>query len=349
MDALDHLGLPWAGGLFCGAAAIVWWAGGALSVRVAALADKVGMNQGFAGMLLLGGITSLPEVATAGSAAFTGSPDLAVSNLIGTASINVLLLVIADLMLAGAAVAALARSSSPLLQGLLGLLLMIGVAVIVLVGDREIPGLGLGWGVSGLFVAACGALWLASRYERAPGWTVRGDDGGGRGESEDRRPERRTTGRLAGGVAGLAIVILIAGFLLSQTADGIARDTGLSTGLVGLTLVGLATSLPELSSIRTALKIKRFDLAIGDVFGTNLFNVAVLFVVDLAWREGAALGQAGEFEALAALMAAAMIGLFVAGLLARRSSTFLRLGAPSWAILGVYAGGMIVLGRLASA
>jgi cation:H+ antiporter len=349
MTGLQDLSLPFAAGLFAVAAAAVWWAGGALSVRVSALADKVGLSQGFAGMLLLGGITSLPEVATAGSAALTGSPDLAVANLIGTASINVLLLVAADLLIAGAAITALARSSSGMLQGILAMLLMMGIAAVAIVGDREIGGLGLGVGTTGLFAGACGALWLASRYERAPGWTVADDDGSGRGEATDDKTEERPLRGLVLSVAGLAAVILGAGFVLAQTADGIARDTGLGAGLIGLTLVGLATSLPELSSIRTALKIKRYDLAIGDVFGTNLFNVAVLFVIDVAWRDGAALEGAGAFEALAALMAAAMMGLFIAGLLARRNEVALRLGASSWAIVGLYVGGLIVLSRLPAA
>ena len=111
-------------------------------------------------------------------------------------------------------------------------------------------------------------------------------------------------------------------------------------------LVGLATSLPELSSIRTAIKIKRFDLAIGDVMGTNILNVAVLFVVDLAYREGPALENAGRFEALAALSAMAVTGLFVAGVLARRPETVLRLSTASWGVLATYAAGLAVLASI---
>lgn len=332
--------------VFGAAAGAVWWAGGRLSVQVAALADRIGMSQGFAGMLLLGGITSLPEVATAGSAGLTGSPDLAVSNLIGTASINILLLVIADGLVAGAALTALARSSSPLLQGLLGMLLMAGVAAVVVVGEREIPGTGLGLGATGLLFGCIGALWLASQYEKAPGWTVRDDDGSRRGERDDEERQDGGVGRLVFGVLVSAAVILGAGFFLSQTADGIAEASGLGVGLVGLVLVGFATSLPELSSIRTALKIKRFDLAVGDVMGTNLFNVAVLFLVDLAYRDGPALGNAGPFEAVAALLALLVMGLFVAGLLARRSGTLLRLSTTSWGVIVVYAAGLALLATL---
>lgn len=346
MQGLTQLSLPLSFGLFVLAGAAVWWAGSRLSVQVAALADRLGMSQGFAGMLLLGGITSLPEVATAGSAGLTGSPDLAVSNLIGTASINILLLVVADVLVAGAALTALARSSSPLLQGVLGMILMAGVAAVTVVGEREIPGTGLGFGTTGLLVGCLGALWLASQYEKAPGWTVRDDDGAGRGEADDEGGEDRRTRGLILGVLLSAAVILGAGFVLSQTADGIAQASGLGVGLVGLVLVGFATSLPELSSIRTALRIKRFDLAVGDVMGTNLFNVAVLFVVDLAYRDGPALENAGRFEAVAALLALAVMGLFIAGLLARRTRTLFRLSTSSWGVVVVYAAGLVVLATL---
>ncbi|MBU4039339.1 MAG: sodium:calcium antiporter [Alphaproteobacteria bacterium] len=345
MDLIAQMPLPASVLLFCVAAAAVWWAGGRLSIDVAGFADRVGMSQGFAGMLLLGGITSLPEIATAGSAALTGSPDLAVSNLLGTASINVLLLVVADLLVAGAALTALSRSSSPILQGVLGMVLMTGVAGLAILGDQEMFGLGVGYGTTGLMIGCAGALWLASRYERAPGWTVADDDGSGREETEDEGPGRRI-GALVAGIVLSATVILVAGFVLSQTGDGIATASGIETGMVGLVLVGLATSLPELSSIRTALRIKRFDLAIGDVMGTNLFNIAILFVVDLAYRKGPALGEAGRFEALAALLAVAVMGLFLAGLLARRRDALLRLGPASWAILATYAAGLFVLSRI---
>ena len=78
-----------AAAVFAGAAIAVWMAGGRLARDISRLAHRLGMSQGFAGMLILGGITSLPEIATAGSAALTGSPDLAVTNLLGTGSVNI--------------------------------------------------------------------------------------------------------------------------------------------------------------------------------------------------------------------------------------------------------------------
>ena len=321
MPSLTDLPIALALGLFALAAVAVWMGGSRLAVYISDLAERFGFSQGFAGMLFLGGITSLPEIATAGSAAVTGSADLAVSNLIGAASANIVLLVVADAMIARTGIDSVVKSASTLLQGVLGMVLMTGVAVIALLGDREIGGSAIGFGTAGLFAACALAMWRAGRYEDHPGWTVAPTD-------------RRRAGEA---------VILVAGFVLSQTADSIAQATGVSAGLVGLVLVGFATSLPELSSIVSAVRIKRFDLAVGDIFGTNIFNIAILFIVDIAYRDGLALAGEGMFEGIAALLGVGVIGVFMLGLLERRSRTVLRLGYASWSTLAAYGAGLTVL------
>lgn len=351
MEFFSTLSLWQALGVFALAAAAVWAAGSRLSGLVSDLADRLEMNQGFAGMLLLGGITSLPEIATAGSAALTGSPDLAMNDLFGTSSVNLVLLVIADLFVARAALASMVATSTALIQAVLGMLLMTGAAVVALVGEREIAGLGLGYG-SVLLTGACAfSLWLTSRYERNPGWTSTRDQ-----HLSKQNPELQSSSAEDGEVESTrslalktvlaAAVILVAGFFLAQSGGAVAKTSGVGTGMTGLVLVGFSTSLPELSSILAAIKLRRFDLAIGDVLGTNIFNVAVLFVVDLAYREGPALERAGTFEAVAALLAVTLTGTFLLGLIARGRRMILRLGYAAWASLLLYAGGLVVLWSL---
>lgn len=343
MPSLTDLPIALALGLFALAAVAVWMGGSRLAVYISDLAERFGFSQGFAGMLFLGGITSLPEIATAGSAAVTGSADLAVSNLIGAASANIVLLVVADAMIARTGIDSVVKSASTLLQGVLGMVLMTGVAVIALLGDREIGGSAIGFGTAGLFAACALAMWRAGRYENHPGWTVAPTDRRRAGEPQEEAPNPTRTPVLIGKTVAAAAVILVAGFVLSQTADSIAQATGVSAGLVGLVLVGFATSLPELSSIVSAVRIKRFDLAVGDIFGTNIFNIAILFIVDIAYRDGLALAGEGMFEGIAALLGVGVIGVFMLGLLERRSRTVLRLGYASWSTLAAYGAGLTVL------
>lgn len=343
MPSLTDLPIAVAVGLFAVAAIAVWIGGSRLAVYISDLAERFGVSQGFAGMLFLGGITSLPEIATAGSAAVTGSADLAVSNLIGAASANIVLLIVADAMIARAGIDSVVRSASTLLQGVLGMVLMTGAAVVALVGDHEIGGTRIGFGTLGLFLACGLALWRAGKYEKNPGWTVAPDDREEAGAADEAEPNTTSTPVLIGKTLAAATVILVAGYTLSHTADSIAQVTGVSAGLIGLVLVGFATSLPELSSIISAVRINRVDLAVGDIFGTNIFNIAILFVVDLAYRDGLALAGEGLFEGVAALLGVGVIGVFMLGLVERRSGSFLRLGAASWSTLFAYLGGLVLL------
>jgi len=80
------------------AGALVWYAGARLVALVDDIAERTGIGQAFAGMLLLGGITSLPELATASSASLAGNPLLSINDLLGTSSINILLLAAGDMI-----------------------------------------------------------------------------------------------------------------------------------------------------------------------------------------------------------------------------------------------------------
>jgi cation:H+ antiporter len=297
-------------------------------------------------MLLLGGITSLPEIATVTTASWTGNAPLAVNNLLGSAAINILLLAIADAALGRSALTSVIGKPATLLQGTLGMMLLAAVAAVVLA--RDIPIAGVGLGSTTLIILCVAALWLSSGYERRHVWTavddepdtgaVRGEDDQGKGGA-DKQPLRTLIIK----TVIVAALILGAGFLLSQTGDAIARQSGLGASLVGLVLVGFASSLPELSSIIAAVRMRRYEMAVGDIFGTNLFNIALIFVADLAYPGGPVLAQAGAFEAVAALIGLVLTGVFVVGLLERKDRTAARMGYDSLAAIVLYVVGLVVL------
>jgi len=330
--------------LFAAAALVVWQAGRRLPAIAAAIAGRTGLGQAFAGMLLLGGITSLPELATATSAAALGAPALALNNALGSAAFNILLLALADAALGRSALTAVIARSTTLLQGVLGMLLLAGAAAVLVVGDVAIPLVGAGAGAALLFGGCLAAMRIAAQYESRPTWVIAGEP--------PPPPEQPGEADAADGLfarfALLAALILAAGVALSQSADAIAERTGLGEGLVGLVLLAAATSLPEASVITAAVRAGRCELAVGDIFGANLFNVAMIFVIDLAAPGPPVLAAAGAFEAFAALMALLLTGIFVIGLIERRDRTALRMGYDSLAALAVYAAGVALLTRLAA-
>jgi cation:H+ antiporter len=329
--------------LFTLSAGAVWFGGSRLARYVAAITNKTGAGQALMGMLLLGGVTSLPEVAAVSTSAAMGNASLAINNLIGTASINILILAIADIIYGRNALTAVAARPAMLMQGVLAMLLATAVAMIATVGDVAI--LGFGAGAALLALAAVVALWMSSNFERRHVWDVVGGDDGPEENGDD--ADRRSLPRLILSTAACAVLILVAGFLLSSTADAIATKTGLAAGIVGFMLIGLATSLPEISSISAALRLRRYQMAIGDIFGTNIFNIMLIFLADIVYRDGPVLGEAGRFEVIGSILTVFMTGIFIIGLLERKDRTILRMGYDSIAAILAFAAGVWLLAQSA--
>ena len=351
---LDLIGLPIAGllGIFAAAAALVWSAGTRLTHFVDAIADKTGLGKAFTGMLLLGGITSLPEVAAVSTSAAIGNAPLAVNNLLGTASVNLLLLAIADIIYGRDALTRVAASPATLMQGVLSMLLATIVAIFAAAGDIALWGFGAGSAL--LLAGAAAALWIASGFEGRHVWEVVGDDddetspaaGNAPGNPPRRGSRDWSLRKLVTATSLVAALILVGGIALSTSADALATKTGIQAGMVGFVLVGLSTSLPEISSITAAIRLRQYDMAVGDIFGTNLFNMALIFLADAIYAGDPLLSTVGRFEILGALLPVLLTGIFLVGLLQRRSTAVLRMGIDSASVLVVFTLGLVALANI---
>ncbi len=112
-------------------------------------------------------------------------------------------------------------------------------------------------------------------------------------------------------------------------------------------MVAFATSLPEASAIVGAMRHRRYELAVGEIFGSNMFNLAVILAVDIAATGPPVLEQAGDFEIAAAMLALVLTGIFVLGLIERRDRVVLRMGQDSLTAIAVYGAGVALLLSLA--
>lgn len=342
MLQLANLPLSVIGLAFGMAAALVWWAGRQLPAMVAAIGAKTGLGKAFAGMLLLGGITTLPELATTSSAAAFGNGSLALNNALGSTAFNILLLALADAVLGRDALTSVLATPATLLQGVLGMLLLAITAVTILLGDQPIGGVGLGSSL--LFLLCVAAMWFAAQYETRPSWKVINPPAAREIRSE---PDTGLGLRLLlVRLAGLAALVLVGGALLSQSGDAFADRTDVGSGMVGLLLLATATSLPEVTVITAAIRDGHYEMAVGDIFGANLFNIAMIFIIDLFLPGAPVLQSAGSFEAVAALLALLLTGTFVIGLLERGDRTLFRMGYDTIAVLLIYAVGVVMLARL---
>ena len=329
--------------ILAGAGALVWYSGTRIVRYIAIIAQRTNIGQAFAGMLLLGGVTSLPEAATAVTAASRGNALLTVNDLLGSASVNLVLLAVGDFFYGRDALTSVAGRPVTLMQGTLGMILLAGVGFSVTMTDPVIPVVGAGMTTLILAAACLQALRISRRFERTETWKLVTP-----AKDEPAEPDNLAFGnaRLAVHTAAAAVAILIGGATLAITGDAIAETTGLGGSIVGFTLLAFSTSLPELSSVLAALRLGRHQMAIGDIFGTNLFNIQILFVADLVYREGALLNAAGSFEVAASCLAVVLTGIFLVGLLERRNRTVGRIGTDSALVLVTYVGGLLALSRI---
>ena len=347
MPDFAAMGLALNSGLFACAAVVVWIVGSRISYYADAISDKTGLGHAFIGIVLLAGVTSLPEIGVTVTAAIGGNAQLAVNNLFGSIAMQVAILAVIDFIIGRRALTAVVPEPSVLLQGALNVLLLSVAASGIVVGDVSFLGVGLwAWACLGGYV---GSVWLLSQTEGRRPWLAAKNGKSTApprdkpsAESKNGLKEQSLTSILAK-TAVAATIILISGYVLSQTGEAIAKITGIGSSFVGFVLVAISTSLPEFSTALSAARLGLFTMAISDILGTNLINVGLLFVIDAVATGEPVLNQVGSFSVFGALLSIVVTALFVAGLAERRDQTLWRMGIDSIAVLIAYAGGVILL------
>ncbi|MGE3270079.1 MAG: sodium:calcium antiporter, partial [Chloroflexota bacterium] len=335
------------------AAAAVWFAGVRLAHYADAVTERTGLGEAFVGALVLGGITSLPEVATTVTASLLGNAALAVNNVFGGVAMQVVVLALADLAVGSRPLSSLSGRPIILLQGVLvcGLL---GIAIAgITVGEPS--GLPVGAWSAVVLVVAVGAFYLMQSADPDRRWEAKGtfgadnpdqphseNDGGSPTKPADGLSNEHLTLRMV----GVSLIVLVAGFVVARTGDAIAAQTGLGSGLIGFALVAISTSLPEVSTTLTAARFGAYGLAFSNIFGTNVFDVALIFVADLFYPGGPVLNEVGSFAVLGAVLGQIVTLVYLAGIIERRDFVIGRLGPDSLIVILVYSGGLVLLYRL---
>lgn len=235
--------------------------GGELLVRGAvAAATRLGVSPMIIGVTLVGFGTSTPELVTSIQAALDGVPGIAVGNVVGSNIANVLLILGVAAVLAPIAVKPDAvRRDSWVMMATAG-----AGALALLALD------GIGRAMGAVFVVAL-VVYIV--------WTYRLDKrDGASGELHAQEAAQVPASGMALPVAlllaagGLGLTLLGAGWLVDG-AVWMARAAGVSDGVIGLTIVAIGTSLPELTAAIVAALRGHSDVAFGNVVGSNIYNV----------------------------------------------------------------------------
>jgi len=150
------------------------------------------------------------------------------------------------------------------------------------------------------------------------------------------------------GVRGFALATLglaLTSPLLVLSASAVAVEGGMTETFIGTLLVGFTTSFPEIAATIAAVRIGALDLAVGNIFGSNAFNMCVLLGMDLAYSSGPVLAHASRGHLVSAQLAVLAIGLGILAMLARQSRRLGRVRIESVLVVLAYAGAAWLLAR----
>jgi len=321
--------LVWLKFLLC--LVIILFAGTKLARYGDAIAKKTGLGGIWIGLMLLAAITSMPELVTGvSSAALVGLPDLAMGTLLGSCLFNLTILALLDILHPRTPVLSEARLQHIVLAGV-GILLIAVAAVSIFAGER-LSGLRLGWvGVPSIIILILYlvAVWRMLRFERK--------QAAQRLETTPSQYEGMPVKTMWFKFALAAIAVIGTGIWISFIGDEIAGTYGWSASFVGSLFLAISTSMPELVVTVTALRLGAIDMAVADILGANMLDMAHLFIVDLFFSQGLILSSVSSTHLTTAVVAVVMSLLVIVGLRFRQKrKTFTVISWYGPLLIGLY-------------
>jgi len=330
--------LVWLKFLLC--LAIILFAGTKLARYGDAIAEKTGLGRIWIGLILIAAITTMPELVTSVSSVALvrpPSPDLALGTLFGSCLFNLSILALLDILHARTPVLTEASPRHTASAGW-GILLIAIAAGGILAGVR-FPGMALGWvGIPSiiiliLYLAGMRRMFLSERSHQLSA---------AKADSLQYKEIPARTAYLRFALAAAAVIA--AGIWLAFVGDEIAETTGWGASFVGSLFLAITTSAPELAVATTALRIGAIDMAVADVLGANMLDIAFIILVDLAYSQGFVLSSVSSSHLVTAVVVVVMNLLVIAGLKFRqRRKTFVLISWYALALIGLYIFGAYAL------
>jgi cation:H+ antiporter len=312
------------------ALALITAAGSELARQGDVIATRTGLGGTWVGLILLATVTSLPELITGVSAVvLADAADIAVGAILGSCVFNLAIIVVLDFLMREVPLYS-RLSPNHVLSAAFGIILIGVVGFSLLLEHR---GRGLAVGHVGIYSPIIAVIYLMAvrtlfRHER---------------NCESRPVE---SGAVASGTslgaalwiyALAATVVVATGVWLPFIGQRLAVVMGVGETFVGTLLIALATSLPEVVVTVGALRIRAFNMAVSNLFGSNLFNVVILVFEDLVFLPGSILTVVSELHTMSAMSAIVMTGIAVVGLVYQpQRRLFRRIGWASLFLLSIY-------------
>ena len=232
-----------------------------------AIGRRTGIGQGWIGLLFLATLTSIPEMTTTVTGAMIDVPNIALGNAFGSNLFNVVIIAVLDVLLLGRGPFLLKVRTYHMLSGSVAIVLTMLAALGLVIGS-PLTWLGISpfsWLILVGYVVGVFLLYHAEKKQI---------------ELEEETSEPMSLQKALLGFAISAIVVVVSGIFLIRASKEIALTTGVSASFMGAILVAIVTSLPELATSIGALRIGAYDMIVGNLFGSNMFNI----LTKLLWK-----------------------------------------------------------------
>ena len=318
---------------FFACAAVIFYCGTLLSKYGDVIAEKTGLGRAWIGLVLMAAITSLPELINGiSSVTIANVPDIALGDIMGSLIFNIAIIAFMDLFYRKNHPIFSLAGGGHVISASFGIILIGIVSGSILVGNA-LPSLG-GIGLYTPLIAVIYLIGIRSvySYEKKNSVAI---------------PARYADVALKQAVLKFSLnaaVIVVAATLLPFIADNLAMETGLGRTFVGTFFVGLATSFPEIAVSIGALRLGAIDMLVGDIFGSNMFDILIVAIDDVFYTKGPLLNDVSINHAITGFAAIIMTAVSIAAIVyGTKRKTSLKLGWDAMALLAVYAASVVLL------
>lgn len=327
--------------IFLVSAAVLVRAGAALAGYADQIAERTGMSRLFVGTIMLAFATSLPELVTDITAARAGAPDLAVGDLFGSSMANMAILAIIDLLYRGRVWPSVELGHARVAAVAVALTSMAALSIFTQ------SSLKIGWvGLTPILIAVLYVVSIAwfrrmSLVARpgleAPGIPIQKPTGW------SEKAAQQSLASIWARFGASAFVILVSAPFVTLSVKAIADATGIAQTFLGAAILAVTTSLPELIASIAAVRIGAYDMAVGNLFGSNVANMSVLLFADIAYTEGPILAAVAQTQIVSALGAILLMAIAVASIVGESETRIRKLEPDAIVLLIVYAAMLVAV------
>ncbi|MUL41159.1 sodium:calcium antiporter [Streptomonospora sp. PA3] len=321
------------------AAIVLLVIGGPFTRLVDRLADRTGLGETLAGIVLVGAVTALPGLVTSILGAAQGDAVFSMNNALGGIALQTTFIALADLVYRRANLEH-AAASLPNLLAPIGLSIMLGTVLIAGIGPQFDV---LQVHPASVLLVFLYLYWLrlSRKVGANPMWRVTPTRNTRRDEPD---PASERPGESMAAMwtkfAAMAAVVSATGYVVGESGLAVIQQTGMSGGVVGAVFTGFITSLPELVTVLYAVRIRALHLALGDIIGGNGFDVLFLSFSDVAYRQGTVYGAMTPQVMLMTVLGIVLNLLVAAGLIRRQEHG---IGFEGVAMFAAYVIGVVFL------